>query len=59
MDPVAVDTVAATLMGFDPHMIDYLELCAKKGLGTNEISDIEVPLFDLQELTKPFERAGQ
>ncbi len=57
MDAVAVDTVAATLMGFDPHMIDYLELCAKKGLGTNEISDIEVPLFDLQELTKPFERS--
>jgi uncharacterized protein (DUF362 family) len=57
MDPVAVDTVAATLMGFDPHDIRYLEALAQKGMGTNEISDIEVPLFDLQELSKSFIRA--
>lgn len=53
-DPVAVDTVAATLMGFDAHDIGYLERCAAKGIGVNEITDIDVPLLDLQRLTRQF-----
>lgn len=32
-DPVAIDSAAATLMGFDPHRIGYLVYCARLGLG--------------------------
>lgn len=53
-DPVAVDTVGATLMGLDAHSLPYLEYLASQGLGTNEISEIDVPLHALQECTKIF-----
>ncbi len=56
MDPVAVDTAAAMLMGFDPHEIRYLEICANKGLGVNEISRIDIPPLVLQENMKYFAR---
>ncbi len=54
MDPVAVDAVAATLMGFDPHAIGYLESVASQGLGINDMSKIEVPPLLITELTRNF-----
>ncbi len=50
LDPIAVDTVAATIAGLDAHEIAHLEEIASKGSWTNEIADIDVPPGILQEL---------
>ncbi len=54
-DAVAVDSIAATLIGLDPHAIGYLELIAQAGNGVNEMSKIDVPPLQLTELTRPFQ----
>jgi uncharacterized protein (DUF362 family) len=41
-DSVAVDAVAARMMGFDPMAIPYLRMCHDRGLGTANPRDIEV-----------------
>jgi uncharacterized protein (DUF362 family) len=41
-DSVAIDAVAARLMGFDPMKIGYLRLSHDKGLGVADPRDIEV-----------------
>jgi uncharacterized protein (DUF362 family) len=41
-DLVAVDVVAASLMGYDPKAVTYVELAAANGLGTNQAKDIIV-----------------
>ena len=41
-DPVALDTVQATIMGLDPATIRHLAICARRGVGTNVLGDIEV-----------------
>lgn len=41
-DQVAIDAVAARLMGFDPLSIRYLALAHERGLGTADPRDIEV-----------------
>jgi hypothetical protein len=41
-DPVALDAVAAGLMGMDPLSIRYLRLCHERGLGTADLAHIEV-----------------
>jgi len=41
-DQVAIDAVAAKLMGFDPMAIDYIRLAHEDGLGTGDPRDIEV-----------------
>jgi len=41
-DPVAIDAVAAKLMGFDPLTIPYLRICQDRGLGTADPRQIEV-----------------
>lgn len=41
-DPVAVDAVAAYLMGFEPGKIGYLVHAAKLGLGTVDLTEIQV-----------------
>lgn len=54
-DAVAVDSVAATMMGLDPHAIGYLEMIAADGKGVNEMSKIDVPPLQLNELTRVFQ----
>jgi uncharacterized protein (DUF362 family) len=39
-DSVAVDAVAAKLMGFDPMQIRFIRLAHEQGLGTGEISEM-------------------
>lgn len=56
MDAVAVDTVATTLMGFDPGEIGYLVKCAQRGLGVSDMSKIDVPPLMVEELRRPFLR---
>lgn len=54
-DPVAVDAIAATLMGLDPHGLGYLELIAEVGKGVNEMSKIDVPPLQINDLARSFQ----
>ena len=55
-DAVAVDAVAATLIGFDPTEIGYLELCNQERLGSIDLSQINVPPMQMVEITKQLQR---
>jgi uncharacterized protein (DUF362 family) len=55
-DAVAVDAVAATLMGFDPGDIGYLTIAAEKGLGSIDMTKIDVPPIELAQRTRAFLR---
>jgi uncharacterized protein (DUF362 family) len=46
-DSVAVDAVAAGLMGFEPMSIPYLRMCHEKGLGVADINEIEILGIDI------------
>jgi uncharacterized protein (DUF362 family) len=41
-DQVAIDAIAATIMGFDPLAIRYLAMCHERGLGVADPRDIEI-----------------
>jgi len=41
-DQVAIDAVAANLMGFDPLNIDYIRLAHERGLGVGDVREIEL-----------------
>jgi uncharacterized protein (DUF362 family) len=41
-DQVAIDAVAAQMMGFDPMSLDYIRLAHEDGLGAGKPEDIEV-----------------
>ncbi|OGL00181.1 MAG: hypothetical protein A3E31_09735 [Candidatus Rokubacteria bacterium RIFCSPHIGHO2_12_FULL_73_22] len=41
-DQVAIDAIAAKVMGFDPLGIPYLRMCAERGLGTADPARIEL-----------------
>lgn len=41
-DSVAIDAVAAKMMGFDPMLIPYLRMCHERGLGCANLQEIEV-----------------
>jgi uncharacterized protein (DUF362 family) len=54
-DQVAIDAVAAKLMGFDPMSIPYMRMCHERGLGCAEIKDIEILGEDISEINFHFE----
>lgn len=41
-DQVAIDAVAASMMGFDPMSLEYIRLAHEQGLGKGKAEDIEV-----------------
>ncbi|NIP43860.1 MAG: DUF362 domain-containing protein [candidate division Zixibacteria bacterium] len=41
-DQVAIDAVAARMMGFDPMSIPYLRMCQERCLGKADLKDIEI-----------------
>jgi uncharacterized protein (DUF362 family) len=41
-DPVAIDAIAARIMGFDPLAIPYLRMCHERGLGVADPRRIEI-----------------
>ncbi|MBI3911401.1 MAG: DUF362 domain-containing protein [Armatimonadetes bacterium] len=47
-DQVAIDAVAAKLMGFDPMSIPYIRLAHERGLGTGRFEEIEVVGTDIR-----------
>lgn len=47
-DSVAIDSVAASMMGFDPMTIPYLRMCHERGLGVAHPDEIEVEGEDIE-----------
>lgn len=52
LDPVAIDTIGARLLGFRPQAVSYLFRCSKAGLGISNIEDIEIKGHKLLEMEK-------
>jgi uncharacterized protein (DUF362 family) len=48
-DQVAIDAVAAKMMGFDPMSIKYINLAHQAGLGTGKPEDIEIVGEDVSQ----------
>ncbi|MBF0362178.1 MAG: DUF362 domain-containing protein [Oligoflexia bacterium] len=42
IDPLAVDVVASSFLGYDLESVTHLQLCAKCGIGVDDINDIEI-----------------
>jgi len=57
MDPVAVDAVAATIMGHDPREVEHIKIAWELGLGEMELDKVEVRGVPLEEAIYPFEPA--
>ena len=53
-DCVAIDAVAARIMGFDPMKIDYIRMAHEDGLGVGRIEEIEVVGKDISEMNFEF-----
>ncbi|MBI1951965.1 MAG: DUF362 domain-containing protein [Acidobacteria bacterium] len=53
-DSVAIDAVAARLMGFDPLAIPYLRMCHDRGLGVADPRDIDLTGDDIAALNLHF-----
>ncbi|TKJ41900.1 iron-sulfur cluster-binding protein [candidate division LCP-89 bacterium B3_LCP] len=48
-DSVAIDAVAAKIMGFDPMDLPYIRLAHERGLGCGQLDDIEVLGEDISD----------
>jgi len=46
-DQVAIDAVAAKMMGFDPLSIEYINVAHQDGLGVGDVRDIEIVGSDI------------
>ena len=55
VDPVALDAVAARVMGFDPLSIPYLRMATEMGLGTADPDRIEVVGDNIRDMNLGFE----
>jgi len=53
-DSVAIDAIAAQMMGFDPLTIPYLRLATERGLGMGDPKQIEVVGEDIAEVNFHF-----
>jgi uncharacterized protein (DUF362 family) len=53
-DSVAIDAVAARLMGFDPLTIPYLRMCHERGLGTADAKEIDLVGDDVSGMNLHF-----
>jgi len=54
LDPVAVDTVGAAVMGFDPKKAKHITLAAQKGLGTCDSERIKIIGEPIDKVKKDF-----
>jgi len=57
-DAVAVDLVAARLMGFNPDDMEFAELARQQGLGPGRHEHVEVRGGEVEALTRRFKKAG-
>ncbi|MFN4191293.1 MAG: DUF362 domain-containing protein, partial [Pseudothermotoga sp.] len=53
-DQVAIDAVAAKIMGFDPMQIEYIRIADEEGLGNGKLENIEVLGYDISNLNYNF-----
>jgi hypothetical protein len=53
-DSVAIDAVAAKIMGFDPMNIPYIRLAHEDGLGTGRIDEINIIGEDISDMDFKF-----
>ena len=53
-DSVALDAVAAEMMGFDPMQIPYIRICHEKGLGIGNLKEIEILGEDISSVNFGF-----
>jgi len=53
-DSVAIDAVAARMMGFEPMNIPYIRLATEAGLGTGIMKDIEIIGADISDVNFHF-----
>jgi uncharacterized protein (DUF362 family) len=53
-DSVAIDAVAARLMGFDPLAIPYLRMCQERGLGAADANEIDLVGDDVSGMNLHF-----
>jgi uncharacterized protein (DUF362 family) len=56
-DAVALDSVAARIMGFDPAQIGHIQRCAERGLGLADLQQIPFVGRDISELNLHFQPA--
>ena len=56
-DQVAIDAVAAKMMGFDPMSIGFIRMAHEEGLGTGRIEEIDVAGADIEEVNWNFRSA--
>ncbi len=56
-DQVAIDAVAAKMMGFDPMSIKFIKLAHDRGLGCGDISEIEVVGEDITNINWHFQQS--
>jgi uncharacterized protein (DUF362 family) len=49
-DPVAIDAVAAKMMGYDPMQIPYIRMCDQMNLGNAKLENIEVLGEDITDV---------
>jgi hypothetical protein len=54
-DQVAIDAVAAKMMGFDPLSIRYIRLAHEAGLGCGDVREIEVVGEDVSDVNFGFQ----
>jgi uncharacterized protein (DUF362 family) len=54
-DQVAIDAVAARMMGFDPMSLDFIRIAHEKGLGCGVVEDIEIVGEDISGINWHFE----
>lgn len=53
-DSVAIDAVAAKMMGFEPMEIPYIRMCHERGLGVGQLNEIETVGEDISEINFGF-----
>ena len=53
-DQVAIDAVAAKMMGFDPMSIKFIRLAHERGLGCGEVSQINIVGEDISQVNWQF-----
>jgi len=53
-DSVAIDSVAAKMIGFEPLSIPYLRMCHERGLGVADLREIEMVGEDINEVNFNF-----
>ena len=56
-DQVAIDAVAAKMMGFDPMSIEFIRLAHERGLGCGDVSEIQVVGEDISQVNWQFSGA--